>query len=100
MFTIPINFRKPTIPYLINSYLSQMKHFTPFRIYQNPLEAEELIEVFQKHNIPFVRTFEKMDDSEDYVGSNPFDANIILKIKDEDFPRVEALIIEESNMSK
>jgi hypothetical protein len=69
-----------------------MKHFTPFRIYQDPLEAEELIEVLQKHNIPFERSFEKMDDSEDYVGSNPFDANIVLKIRKEDFSRVEALI--------
>jgi epoxyqueuosine reductase QueG len=75
-----------------------MKHFTPFRIYQNPLEAEELIEVLQKHNIPFDRSFEKMADSENYIGSNPFDANIILKIKDEDFSRVEALIKEKSNI--
>ena len=71
-----------------------MKHFTPFRIYQNPLEAEELLEVLQKHNIPFERTYEKMDDSEVYIGSNPFDANIVIKINDEDFPKVEALIKE------
>lgn len=69
-----------------------MKHFTPFRIYQDPLEAEELIDVLQKHNIPFDRSFEKKDDSQNYVGSNPFDVNIVIKIKDEDFPRVEALI--------
>jgi arsenate reductase-like glutaredoxin family protein len=75
-----------------------MKHFTPFRIYQNPLEAEELIEVLQKHNISFDRSFKKKDDSENYVGSNPFDANIVIKIKDEDFSKVEALIKEESNM--
>lgn len=78
--------------HLHNRYLSPMKHFTTFRVYQNPLEAEELIEVLQKHNIPFDRSYEKMDDSENYVGSNPFDANIILKIKNEDFPKVEALI--------
>jgi hypothetical protein len=75
-----------------------MKHFTPFRIFQNPLEAEELIEVLQNHNIPFERSYEQMNDSEDYVGSNPFDANIVIKIKDEYFPKVEALIKEESNM--
>jgi len=75
-----------------------MKNFIPFRIYQNPLEVEELIEVLQKHNIPFDRSFEKRHDAENYVGSNPFDANIVLKIKNEDFPRVEALIEEKSNM--
>ena len=75
-----------------------MKHLTPFRIFQDPLEAEELIEVLQKHNIPFERSFEKIDDSEDYVGSNPFDANIIIKIKDKYFSRVEVLIKETSNM--
>jgi hypothetical protein len=69
-----------------------MKHFTPFRIFQDPLEAEELIEVLQKHKIFFERSFEKMDDSEDYIGSNPFDTNIVIKIKDEDFSIVEALI--------
>ena len=71
-----------------------MKQLSLFRIYQDPIEAEELIEILQKHNIPFERSFEKLDDSEDYVGSNPFDANIVFKIKDEDFPRVEALIKE------
>ena len=75
-----------------------MKHFTPFRIFQDPLEAEELIEVLQKHNVPFERSYEKIDDSENYLGSNPFDVNIVLKIKNKDFPRVEALIKEESNM--
>ena len=69
-----------------------MKQFSPFRTYIDPVEAEELIEVLKKHNIPFERSFERIDDSEDYVGSNPFDANIIFKINDEDFPRVEALI--------
>ena len=77
-----------------------MKHFTPFRIFQDPLEAEELIEVLQDHIIPFDRSFEKIDDSEDYVGSNPFDVNIVIKIKDEDFPTVEALIKEKSNMKE
>tara|TARA_B110000211_G_C13695479_1_gene385038 strand:- start:252 stop:455 length:204 start_codon:yes stop_codon:yes gene_type:complete len=61
-------------------------------MYQDPVKAEELIEVLQKYNIPFERSFERIDDSEDYVGSNPFDANIIFKIKEEDFPRVETLI--------
>ena len=69
-----------------------MKHFSTFRTYQDPVEAEELLEVLQKHNIPFERSFERRDDSEGYVGSNPFDANIIFKINEEDFPRVEALI--------
>jgi hypothetical protein len=75
-----------------------MKHFTPFRTFQNPLEAEELIEVLQKHNIPFERSYEQMDDSKDYIGSNPFDANIVIKIKDENFPKVEALIKKKSNI--
>jgi len=75
-----------------------MKHCTPFRIFQNPLEAEELIETLQNHNIPFERSYKQMTDSEDYVGSNPFDANIVIKIMDEDFPRVETLIKEQSNM--
>lgn len=75
-----------------------MKHFTPFRIFQNPLEAEALIEVLQKNNIPFERSYEKMNDSEDYIGSNPFDANIVIKIKDENFPRVEVLINEKPNI--
>ncbi len=75
---------------------SQMKHLSTFRIFQDPVEAEELIEVLQKYNIPFERSFEKRDDSEDYLGSNPFDANIIFKIKQEDFTRVEAFIKEDS----
>ena len=74
------------------SWSLKMKHFSPFRTFVDPVEAEELIEVLQKHHIPFERSFEKVDDSEDYVGSNPFDANIVFKIKEEDFPRVEALI--------
>jgi hypothetical protein len=69
-----------------------MKHLIPFRIYQDPVKAEELLEVLQKHNVPFERSFERTDDSEDYVGSNPFDANIVFKIKEEDFPRVDAFI--------
>lgn len=68
-----------------------MKNLSLFRIYKDPIDAEELIEVLQKHNIPFERSFEKIDDSEDYVGSNPFDANIVFKINKEDFPRAEAL---------
>ena len=74
-----------------------MKQLTTFRIYQDPLEAEEMIEVLQKNNVPFERSFERMDDSEDYIGSNPFDANIIFKIKEGDFFRVEALIEGGSN---
>jgi hypothetical protein len=69
-----------------------MKHFSPFRTYIDPVEAEELLEVLQKHKITFERSFEKVDNSEDYVGSNPFDTNIVFKINDEDFPRVETLI--------
>lgn len=64
--------------------------------YNDPVDAEELIEVLQRHNIPFERSFEKIHDSEDYVGSNPFDTNIVFKIKKEDFPRVEDLIKGES----
>ena len=74
-----------------------MKHFTTFHIYQDPIEAEELIEVLQKYNISFDRSFEKIANLDDYVGSNPFDTNIVIKIKDEDFTRVEALIKEKSN---
>ncbi len=75
-----------------------MKHFTPFRIFQNPLDAEELIEVLQMHNIPFERSYEKISNSEDYIGSNPFDANIVIKIKKVNFPKVEALIKEKPNL--
>ena len=71
-----------------------MTFFTPFRIFQDPLEAEELIEVLQKHDIPFERSYEKIADSEDYVGSNPFDTNIVIKIKDKNFHRVEMILKE------
>ena len=42
-----------------------MKQFTPFRIFQDAIDAEELIEVLQKYNTPFERSFEKIDDPED-----------------------------------
>ena len=69
-----------------------MKYFTSFRIFQDPLEAEELIEILQNNNIPFERSFEKINDSKGYIGSNPFDANIVIKIKGESFSKVEAII--------
>ncbi|MEP2024927.1 MAG: hypothetical protein ABJH98_20070 [Reichenbachiella sp.] len=65
---------------------------TPFRTYRDPLEAEALIEVLQKHNVPFERTFEKSADLDDYVGSNPFDSDIVIKIAKNDFSKVEALL--------
>lgn len=65
---------------------------TPFRTYQDPLAAEELIEVLQKHNIPFERTFEKSGDLDNYVGSNPFDSDIVIKIRKSDFSKAEALL--------
>ncbi|MDW3208448.1 MAG: hypothetical protein R8N23_01175 [Reichenbachiella sp.] len=65
---------------------------TLFRTYQDPLEAEALIEILQNHNIPFERTFEKSGDLDDYVGSNPFDSDIVIKIRKEDFSKSEALL--------
>ncbi|MEP3387735.1 MAG: hypothetical protein ABJO02_06090 [Reichenbachiella sp.] len=65
---------------------------TPFRTYRDPLEAEALIEILQNHNIPFERTFEKSGDLDDYVGSNPFDSDIVIKIRKEDFSKAEALL--------
>lgn len=70
---------------------------TPFRTYRDPLKAEELIEVLQKHNVPFERTFEKSGDLEDYVGSNPFDSDIVIKIAKTDFSKVEALLKKDSD---
>lgn len=70
---------------------------TPFRIYRDPLEAEELIEILQMHNIIFERTFEKSDNLDDYVGSNPFDSDIVIKILKEDFSKVEALLKKDSD---
>lgn len=70
---------------------------TPFRIYRDPLEAEELIEILQTHNIIFERTFEKSDNLDDYVGSNPFDSDIVIKILKEDFSKVEALLKKDSD---
>jgi len=64
----------------------------PFRTYRDPLEAEALIEILQNHNIPFERTFEKSGDLDDYVGSNPFDSDIVIKIRKEDFSKAEALL--------
>ena len=71
-----------------------MKQLSPFRMFKDPLEAEELIEILHKNNIPFERSYEKIDDSEDYVGSNPFDTNIVIKIKDKNFHRVEMILKE------
>jgi len=69
-----------------------MQQLIPFRTYRDPIQAEELLEVLQKLNIPYESSFERIDDSEEYIGSNPFDTNIVFKINNEDFPRVEALI--------
>jgi len=63
-----------------------------FKTYRDPLKAEELIEVLQKNEIPFARTFEKPSDADDYVGSNPFDAEIVIRISKEHFSKVEALL--------
>lgn len=65
---------------------------TPFRTYQDPLEAEALIEILQKHNIPFDRVFEKSSNLGDYVGSNPFDSDIVIRIRKSDFSKAEALL--------
>lgn len=65
---------------------------TPFRTYRDPLEAEALIEILQNHNISFERTFEKSCDLDDYVGSNPFDSDIVIKIRKEDFSKAQALL--------
>ena len=69
-----------------------MDELNTFRTYHDPLEAEELIEILQKHNIPFERTFEKSNDLDDYVGSNPFDSDIVIKIAKSDFSKAEALL--------
>jgi hypothetical protein len=69
-----------------------MTDLSIFKTYLDPLEAEELIEILEKHNIPFDRTFEKLSDADDYVGSNPFDAEIVIRIAKKDFARVEALL--------
>jgi hypothetical protein len=69
-----------------------MTDLSIFKTYLDPLEAEELIEILEKHNIPFDRTFEKPSDADDYVGSNPFDAEIVIRIAKKDFARVEALL--------
>ena len=71
-----------------------MNNFTSFRIFQAPLEAEELIDILQKNNIPFERCYEKTTNPEDYVGSNPFDVNIVIKINKENFSRSEFAIKE------
>ncbi len=65
---------------------------TPFRTYRDPLAAEALIEILQNHNILFERKFEKSGDLDDYVGSNPFDSDIVIKIRKEDFSKAEALL--------
>lgn len=73
-----------------------MTSLTPFRTYRDPLEAEELIEVLQKHKILFERTFEKSTDPDDYVGSNPFDSDIVISLAKADFSKVNALLKEDS----
>ncbi|WP_420580441.1 hypothetical protein [Reichenbachiella sp.] len=92
-------------PYFVSETLNQSKTLrdidsrypmTPFRTYRDPLEAEALIEILQKHNIPFERTFEKPSvhnqGNFDYVGSNPFDSDIVIKIPKSDFSKMEVLL--------
>jgi len=74
-----------------------MNSLIEFRTYHDPLEAEELIEVLQNHNILFERTFEKSAALDDYVGSNPFDSDIVIRIAKADFPKVNALLNEYSD---
>ena len=69
-----------------------MNKLSAFRTYQDPLDAEALIEILQKHNIPFERVFEKSGELDDYVGSNPFDSDIVIKIPKSDFSKAEALL--------
>lgn len=72
-----------------------MKTFVPFYSSYDPLEAEALIDILQKHNIPFERTFEKSDDLDDYIGSHPFDMKIVISINKADFSKVESLLKQE-----
>lgn len=63
----------------------------PFRTYTDPLDAEELIEILQANQIPFERTFEKSNASDDYIGSNPFDSDIVIRIDHEDVDRAHKI---------
>lgn len=69
-----------------------MTDLSIFRIYRDPLDAEGLIEVLQKHRISFDRSFEKPSDADDYIGSNPHDAEIVIRIPKKDFTRTNKLI--------
>jgi hypothetical protein len=69
-----------------------MANLSIFRIYRDPLEAEELIEILDKHGIHFDRTFDKPIEAENYIGSNPFDMEIVIRISKEHFSKVEALL--------
>lgn len=69
----------------------------PFFNCQDPLKAEEVIEILQKHHISFERTFEKTEDLEDYIGSNPFDTTIVIKISNSDFSKAKELLKDISN---
>ncbi|UXX80338.1 hypothetical protein N7E81_04395 [Reichenbachiella carrageenanivorans] len=64
---------------------------SPFRTYTDPLDAEELIDVLQTNHIPFERTFEKSSEADDYIGSNPFDSNIVIRIAAEYFDRANEI---------
>lgn len=68
-----------------------------FRTYYDPLEAEELIEILQKHHIAFERSFEKSDELDNYIGSHPFDTKIVIKISKGDFSKAEAILKAESD---
>ncbi|WP_221407849.1 hypothetical protein [Reichenbachiella faecimaris] len=55
------------------------------------------MEILQNHNVTFERAFEKSGDLDDYVGSNPFDSDIVIKIAKSDFSKVDALLKESSD---
>ncbi|MEO9965815.1 MAG: hypothetical protein ABJF11_08505 [Reichenbachiella sp.] len=74
-----------------------MSELSIFRTYYDPLEVEELIEKLQKHNILFERIFEKSDQLDDYVGSNPFDSKIVISIRKSDFSTAEAILDKNSD---
>ncbi|MEP2510725.1 MAG: hypothetical protein ABJH72_15280 [Reichenbachiella sp.] len=74
-----------------------MSKMTSFRIYYDPLEAEELIEILQKHHIPLERSFEKSENLDNYIGSHPFDTKIMIKINEGDFNKAEDILKEESD---
>lgn len=69
-----------------------MKNLRPFLTIHDPLEAEAVLDILQKHNIPFERNFEKSDQLDDYIGSHPFDTKIVICIDKSDFSKAESLL--------